>query len=264
MLISITESCRMGCSHCMDDAKPCDRHMTLQTFKDAIQKAFNVYGGFECVITGGEPTENPQWLEMFIYALEYAKGSIFKGAHITLTTNAMNIADNHDLQTYLMMLMQKYRNIFTIQVTHVDKYYPINVNLDNNFFKLEQVVVCHEIEAMYPMGRARVNNLPWNFKGSKCFNIRSLVRSTKDLRASTLALATKMKFCTPQIDIYGNIKLGESNLCPVASNIYKTEKEIVNDICNFTCRGCDMINMNLPESYLEAIGEKVVKDICYT
>ena len=37
MIISITEKCRMGCSHCIDDARPdSDKFMTLETFKKAL------------------------------------------------------------------------------------------------------------------------------------------------------------------------------------------------------------------------------------
>lgn len=38
MLLSITEKCRMGCSHCMDDARPdCDKFMTKEMFEKAIE-----------------------------------------------------------------------------------------------------------------------------------------------------------------------------------------------------------------------------------
>lgn len=42
MIISITESCHMGCSHCMDDAKPCEKHMSMRTFQDAISFLINL------------------------------------------------------------------------------------------------------------------------------------------------------------------------------------------------------------------------------
>ena len=119
MIISITESCHMGCSHCMDDARPCDKHMSMRTFQDAIS-FFNQFGGIECLITGGEPTDNPEWIKMLEYALEHAHGSTGTGiAHITLTTNAMNIANNRDIQTYLLLLMQRYPGKLNIQVTHI-------------------------------------------------------------------------------------------------------------------------------------------------
>lgn len=256
MLLSITNSCHMGCMHCMDDAKPCEEHMNFKTFIDAVS-FFNQMGGIELVITGGEPTDNPEWMHMLKYALDTAHGSSGAGyAHITLTTNGMTIANNKDIQVYLLTLFEKYTGKLTVQVTHVDEYYPQVVNLDQKFFDLApHVVVCKKIEAMYPMGRARKNNLPWSSKCSKCFNIRSAVRHFDSLATATLTLALKEKFCTPQVDIYGNIKLGESCLCPVVSNIYNSTEKIIKDIKNFKCSGCDIINKNLPKEYLMAIGE---------
>lgn len=253
MIISITESCHMGCSHCMDDAKPCMKHMTMKIFQDAIG-AFNQFGGIECLITGGEPTENPEWLDMLRYALDRAHGSTGTGiAHITLATNGMNIAKSRDLQTYLMILMQKYGN-FNVQVTHVKEYYPIDVDFNTPFFNA--IGICTKIEAMYPMGRARDNKLPWQAKCSKCFNIRSATRHLQDVSKATFLLALKNKFCTPQISINGDIKLGESTLCPVCSSIYKGTGQITEDICNFTCHHCDMINNSLSKEQKQAIGEE--------
>lgn len=255
MLISITEQCHMGCPHCMDNATPEGNHMSMNTFMDAIQ-FFNKYGGIECIITGGEPTENPLWIEMLEYALKNANGSTGTNiAHVTLTTNAMRIANNRDIQTYLMLLMQKYDGKLAVQVTHVDGLYPLGVDLSSNFFKCSLVTVCTEIEAMYPLGRARENNLPWQSKCSKCFNIRSAVRTYQSLDMATFLLATKMKFCTPRVNWNGDLKLGESRLCPTVCTIYDDNETIVKNICNFKCRGCDIINKNLPLTHLKAIGE---------
>ena len=257
MLISITESCHMGCSHCMDDAKPCDNHMDFETFKDVVH-FFNKYGMLEFVITGGEPTDNPDFLHFLYYAAEnISPVNSYGCGHITVTTNGMNLLAK-DKAAYNMVLSTKERfgKKVTFQVTFVDKYYPIKINLDSPVFKLPNVVVCTELQSIYPMGRARYNNIPWKSNGSKCFNLRSIMRQRKSL-SETIAILTSMaKFCTPQIDIFGNIKLGESLLCPIASNIYKTEEEIVNDIYNFKCRGCDIINNNLSEEHLRAIGER--------
>jgi hypothetical protein len=254
MLLKITESCHMGCTHCLDDAKPSNNHMTFRVFQDAIS-FFNQFGGVELIISGGEPTENPLWLEMLEYALKRCHGSTGTGiCHITLATNGMNISNSRDIQSMLILLMDRYNNL-SIQVTHVDQYYPQEVDLSSSFFKCERVVVCTEIEGMYPIGRARDNNLPWQSKCSKCFNIRSSVRNLEDLNKATIMLNLKGKFCTPQVDIYGNIKLGESRLCPIASTIYKPTEQIINDICSFTCSYCDMVNQKLPELYLHAIGE---------
>ena len=54
-----------------------------------------------------------------------------------------------------------------------------------------------------------------------------------------------------------DIKLGESDLCPVCSSIYKSEQEIMNDILNFHCHQCDHINKNLSKQCLDIIGGEV-------
>jgi hypothetical protein len=238
----------------MDDAVPCDRHMSLSTFKDCMD-FFNKYGGIECVITGGEPTDNPDWMDIVQYAVGTIKGSSGTGiAHVTLTTNAMNIVNNEEAQKFLSYLDRRYNKKLSLQITHIDDLYPIDVDFSEPFFK--NMTIIHELTSMYPMGRALKNNLSWSSKCSKCFNIRSAVRFHHKLDTATLLLASKLKFCTPQIDYQGYIKLGESCLCPKVSSIYKPIEDIIDDICNFTCRKCDMINKNLSDAQLEAIGEK--------
>lgn len=255
MLISITESCHMGCKHCMDDAIPCNKHMDFNTFKDAID-FFNKYGGIECIITGGEPTDNPDWMKMVQYAVENVTGSTGDNnfSHITLTTNAMNIVNDSNAKDFLLFHIRKSNKKLSVQITSVDEYYPIKLDFSDPFF--DETVIANYITAIYPQGRALKNNLKWNSKCSKCFNIRSLVRFSHNLNIATITLTSKMKFCTPQIDYQGYIKLGESCLCPRASSIYKPIDEIVNDICNFQCRNCDHINKQLPDPYLNSIGEK--------
>jgi hypothetical protein len=249
----------------MDDAKPTGRDMTFETFKNVVD-FFNNSGSFEFIITGGEPTENPEFWDM----LEYAANNIpsdrlivdgmpipapFCG-HITVTTNAMNLVNNPEAYNKIKYFKERYGGKKVMfQVTSVDEYYPIKIDKNDPIFSLDTVILCTEIEAMYPMGRARDNNLPWQSKCSKCFNIRSTVRSTKSLSRSQLILNMRAKFCTPQIDIDGGIKLGESLLCPVVSNIYKPMNQIVEDICNFRCSNCNMVNKQLPKQHLEAIGE---------
>jgi hypothetical protein len=239
----------------MDDAKPCNKHMSFETFKSAID-FFNHYGGVELVITGGEPTDNPSFIPMIIYALKHAYGSVGGNTcHVTLATNAMNIANDHDLQKYLLIFFDKYNDKFHIQVTHDDRYYPIPVDLSSNFFKMPNVIICKEVRHIYPMGRARDNNLPWQSQCSKCFNFRSLIRTTQSIDKACITLALYNKYCTPQISIDGKLKLGESTLCPVCSDINNSHDKIVEDILNFHCNQCDIINKNLTIEQKQAIGE---------
>ena len=255
MLLSITESCSMGCTHCMNNAvEREDTNMTWECFKASID-FFNRYGGLELIISGGEPTEHPEWLSMLKYALLNARGSTGTNTcHITLTTNGMNLVNDKDLQSYLLINMQKHHN-FDIQITNVKEYYPIQPDFSGSFFNCGRVFVCREIEAMYPIGRAKTNNLPWKSKCSKCFNIRSSVRTYKDINLATISLALHNKFCTPRINYDGTISLGESSLCPRVGSILDDHDVLVENICGFKCSGCDIINKNLPLEYRQAIGE---------
>ena len=195
MLIKITRKCRMGCSHCLDDAKPVEEYMSFDVFKRVIE-FISEHPYTQIIISGGEPTEH------------------------------------YDL-----------------------RYYPIRINTDDDIFKLNNVVFIDKVEHIYPMGRALDNNIKHDSVGSKCFNIRSITRNTKDLNNTFYQLFLRMKFCTPNVDIHGDIKLGESLLCPECSNIFKSDDEIVQDIVNFKCSKCDLINKKLPKEYRNAIGE---------
>lgn len=36
MIIDLTYSCKMGCSHCMSDCKPEGKNMSIQVLKDSL------------------------------------------------------------------------------------------------------------------------------------------------------------------------------------------------------------------------------------
>lgn len=248
MMIKITEHCSMGCTHCMNRATPNNKHMDFDTFKKAInfQKS---YGGPFCIITGGEPTEHPDFESFISYAL-----GMLSGVLLTVTTNGVWMQNNPEI-------VKRFHNIFgnrlMFQVTNDKRFYPTQIDLSSPAFQYDNVIVCEQIERIYPQGRALDNQLEWESKASKCFNVRAIVHQIKfqDLRTMISMLAVRAKFCTPHISIDGHIKLGESDLCPNCSHIDKTNAEIMDDILNFRCSQCRLINDKLPENYRKIIGE---------
>lgn len=229
MLISITEKCRMGCSHCIDDARPdSDKFMTLETFKKAL--AFNLKYDPSITITGGEPTEHPQfWEFMDIVAetLTYNKACL-------VVTNGMNLSDD-DIPR-LDALKEKCRGHILWQVSSIRPYYPIRIDLDQKIFQRKEFSIARKIEKLECFGRA-AQHPEWIFqaKAPGCFNIRSLMRGTMSFSSAMLSVRSMNKFCTPQIAYDGSIKLGESTLCPAASHIDKRISVIELDLINFTC-----------------------------
>lgn len=245
MLIKITDKCSMGCSHCLSDCTPdlCD--MEWNTFVDAM----NFYDKYcknimkPILISGGEPTESSIFLNVIQYLIDNYSGLI----PITITTNGIWLTKNE----WLVKELEKSLPNCSFQVVVDDRYYPVHVDEDSPIFKYKNVILCNEVAVLYPQGRALDNNLSCQAKASKCFNIRAITKQMigKSLTDIFSMMIMNAKFCTPHIDINGNIKLGESRLCPVCSNIYKTEEEIINDIINFQCHQCDFLNSKLPKKY---------------
>lgn len=247
MLIKITDRCSMGCNHCLSDCTPnlCD--MEWNTFIDAM----NFYDKYcknilkPLLISGGEPTESSIFMNVMGYLID--KIDKYNQIPITIITNGLWLTKNEQF----VKDIQKYLPHCQFQIIVDDRYYPIHIDESSSIFKYDNVMLCHDVIHIYPQGRALKNNLSFQAKSSRCFNIRAV---TKQMIGSSLSdifsvMMTNAKFCTPHIDINGDIKLGESRLCPVCSNIYKTEKEIINDIINFQCHQCDFLNDKLPEIY---------------
>lgn len=256
MLISITEKCRMNCPHCMDDAK-CDsnKFMSFDTFKKAVD--FNLkYDPMTITITGGEPTEHPQFWEFLEYLVSMPEVAIKKTA-ITIVSNGMNLDhDDGTLKKKIYWLNKTCKGRLTFQITTVKGLYPYEINTNNPIFKSDNFLICRSIEQMYPQGRAKDKDYDFSeVKGTRCFNIRSISRQ-QGFRFAIASLRIMLKFCTPQIGYDGSIKLGESTLCPPASHIDKSIDEINNDIKNFRCNGCKEILEKLPDKYRNAIGEE--------
>lgn len=248
MMIKITEHCSMGCTHCMNRATPNNKHMDFHTFRKAIEFQ-KKYGGPFCIITGGEPTEHPGFKEFLKFTI-----CQLENCFITVTTNGLWLQSHY---AFVKNLYDKFGPRVMFQVTTDERYYPIRIDSTHPVFQLENIIMCDKLEHIYPQGRALDNNLEWDSKGSKCFNIRAITHQVKikDLRMIFSMLAAKGKFCTPHINIDGYIKLGESDLCPNCSHIDRPHDEIIDDILNFRCNGCKHVNNNLPENYRKIIGE---------
>lgn len=251
MLIKITEKCCMGCSHCMDDAKSdLENHMSFETFKKAV--AFSLKYDNSIIISGGEPTEHPE----FWGFLSYLADVIGKGI-ITICTNGMNLSDK-DIEK-VDALQRKCHGEILWQVSTIKPYYPKHIDTDLEIFKREDFFIARKLEVLQNRGRATEHkNWIFNSKCPQCFNIRSIMRSTKDFQTTIHSLRTFMKFCTPAIAYDGSIKLGESRLCPSVAHIDDSESEIANKLLNFTCKcpECWEILNKMSAEYRAAIGEK--------
>lgn len=254
MMIKITERCTMGCPHCMNDAKPDGKDMSLETLKDTLKfiKKHSL-GKTHIIITGGEPTEHRDFDSIMKEIFKFNKDCFNYFTMVTVTTNGETIQKEPERFSNYIQEAKDSGFLLFFQVSADVRYYPRRITTHKRIFREEGfVLVDNCIEQMYPQGRALDNKIPWESKCSKCFNVRSISHQLPEsatLKDIEHELTTRAKFCTPHIKINGDIGLGESDLCPSCASIYDDMETIMEKIRKFKCHKCDHVNDNLPELY---------------
>lgn len=250
MLIKITEKCSMACSHCVNNAKPNGKHMKKETFIDVLNFLYSNGLHNNMIITGGEPTEHPEFEEFMEILISFLKKKDFKGI-VTVTTNGFWILENEERALDFVKKSSPFQLIF--QVSTDKRYYPEQLPTHKKIWREKGFILCEDcVQNMYPLGRAKENGYVTNRISSHCFNIRAIAKQLSNPTFKNIVenLEFHGKFCTPAIRIDGGISLGESDYCPKCSHIYNhSDKEIVKSIIYFQCHICDHINKNLPELY---------------
>lgn len=248
MLLKITERCTMGCRHCMNSATPDGKDMELSMLRDVLCFLRENDLGRNLIISGGEPTEHK---DFDLFMKEIILFGWFKV--VTVTTNGEVIPKDPERFKGYVRAAKEAGIRLLFQVSADTRYYPRRIPVHKRIFREEGFVLCDPcIEQIYPQGRALENNIPWQSKCSKCFNVRAISHQLP--RAATLSdieriLMERMKFCTPHIGVDGSIKLGESDLCPVCASIYDDMETIMEKIRSFKCHSCDHVNAQLPDLY---------------
>lgn len=236
MLIRITNKCLMGCSHCMVDATPSGEHMSMATFENTID--FIDRMGFRvAMLSGGEPTENPDVLNMIDLA-RYCK------IHVILLSNGAFLDDP-------VLSGEILGRMVSIQVTNDPRFYPKRVNLvDNPNISYET-----HIRIVSPFGRAKSGGIECTRQSPLCFNLRSICRSLRDFRDAIFSLRTMGKFCTPSVNADGAIVAGETPSCSAIGTVRSPNIELTNAVCDLKCSRCGLVN-NLDDCHRKAIGER--------
>lgn len=258
MIIDLTYKCSMGCNHCISDCNESGEHMSIQTLYDVLE--FCEKNKIKALgFSGGEIFENPDILKMLDIIADFCLKNTLP---FLLTTNGRILSsDNEMLQKLADIKAKLKKNQFQVQVTDDSRYYPTKLDSKQRY-RLEKLGCIvegvshsdiHNIDCcLYPQGRALKNFKEEHFdtKAPKCANCRLIVKQFPNITFKGLneKMLSITKVCTPSIDPHGNIKLGESRLCPVVSNIYKNDKDIISDIANFKCEQCKIPIQRLRET----------------
>ena len=250
MLLKITEKCSINCTHCMNRATADGEHMTEQIFDDALDFLLDNNACDVVTITGGEPTEHPEFSKLMwklISKMEYEE----RPCIVNITTNGFWCLE-HPEEAKKIAVETKYVKVFW-QVSTDRRYYPKELPTHKKLWREPGFCLCEDcVESLYPQGRA-IDNYPdsCSAKASKCFNVRAMAKQITDpsIERIVRTLMERQKFCAPAIRIDGSISLGESDLCPKMASIYDNPDEIVRNIISFKCHQCDHINDKLPDLY---------------
>lgn len=242
MLIDLTYSCHMGCTHCLSDCKPDNNHMSLQTLDDTF--AFMRKHKIETYIfTGGEPFEHPDILTI----LDKIEQEWTKKFPLTFISNGRPLLQNKELYKKMQSLIDRYgsHNV-QLQITNDPRFYPVPLTEKEKrqLRRLTSIIDTVPVingKCLYPQGRA-LQNFPdsnWLTVAPKCCNIRLFVKQGfVSIHTIVVKLAQFGKFCTPVIAPNGDIKIGESALCPAIATIYDTNNTIIKNIKNCKCQQC--------------------------
>jgi len=202
------------------------------------------------LITGGEPTEHPDFMNVVKFICQNTLNVI----QIVIASNGIYFENNPSILKEII----EFDNRIAIQITNDARYYPKRTNIRNEIYGLEQVMFCDTVEYMYPQGRALVNKYSYESKCSKCFNFISITKQiqTKSIAGTINKLESNFKFCTPQIDADGSLKPGESSLCKSFGSVHDSDSDLISNILQFRCQQCDFINEKLPVNYQRLINIK--------
>lgn len=208
----------MGCPHCMQDSSPRGKHMTDETWKKVL--AFCEQAQPLVVnITGGEPTEHPDWLRITrsVLALPSVKA-------VAIITNSAWIEDNAT-RIQMAKLIRGSKGRVKVQVYSNPKYYKDHewtVAHEAQFRSIGCTPSFHDPIFMQDLGRAR-NNCQEEVAESthvpSCINSHLIARQAPDFQDFFRMCVMAAKFCRPLIDIDGNIHMSESWKCPTVANV---------------------------------------------
>lgn len=117
MLIMLTSRCHMGCKHCMQEATARGRHMTRETF-DEVLRFVSEAGPWVVNVTGGEPTEHPEWAEWTRELLRIRSVQV-----LSVLTNGAWIEDKEQ-RLRMARLVRESKGRVKVQVYSNPLYYP--------------------------------------------------------------------------------------------------------------------------------------------
>lgn len=274
MLIKLTNRCYEMCSHCMEDSCPSGEHMSWDILRNVVD--FVNYNLIQVLIlSGGEVTTDDEFYEKITYISRKCNKSV-----LSIQSNGSFISDI-EKSNKVKKLLTECNNISMMQISTSKKYYP---NYEYIISKKSDIESLHDkikfvadwqgqLTNIHKLGRA--NNLNEEFTGcpscssllSRSHQIDKIVGRIPSLSEFLTYFTYMGHFCTPMINEYGYMYIGECQFCVKVGDVGEFRKSdnkksvcdsIMNNLMNVPmCNKCgEMINLkkkNLPSHVLNKI-----------
>ena len=221
MLLQITNCCRMGCPHCMDDANPYAPHMTEDTCRNAV--AFAKSSGVHLlIVSGGEPTEHPKFFDLCRIVSQ-------SGLRFSICSNGMWLGDPR--KEWMMEKVCRLDGFCGGQIYSNPKWYRLHNQTVSKWNAqgakweaLHLLFDTTDIRGMQALGRAKscpeamkeAESSP--FHNSCLASCLTLVQSPTPQDFFRLMFMQE-RFCIPMVDFKGDVHMSEVWSCPSCGNV---------------------------------------------
>lgn len=201
----------MLCPHCMQRSDTIPQHMSMETVEQCARHAEAV-GVMAILISGGEPTEHPQFKDIVKRFLRFPM--------VAIISNGEWIDDLEKVKT--MRWLMSYKNV-SLQITNIRGIYPREVNIR----KIRSIFpkVCVEQDGLYMMSLGRATEHEEYLEAARrheyttsCFS-SALTSAQLPYAAALKNMEMRGKLCHPLIDWKGGMHWSESWLCPSFAHI---------------------------------------------
>lgn len=233
MLIQITNTCHMGCPHCMDRATPDPQHMPWPLVERSVAWAQSL-GVRTMLISGGEPTCHPEWKRIFDYCAE-------RFVFVIVPTNGAWLET--PIEEDIVDLLRKHTNL-RFQISSFPGLYREHTRITSAapcfFRRLKEVGLKHRVtletdralidSKMLALGRAcddpaLVHLAETAARTTSCFS-SAIVAAQRPLREALAIMESRGKFCHPLVDWRGSLHWAESWLCPAFAHVTEDDATI--------------------------------------
>lgn len=218
MLIQIANTCHMFCPHCMQRSDAGQWHMSMETVEQCARHAEEL-GVMAIMISGGEPTEHPQFKEIVRRFLKFPIVCIISNG---------DWADNLEMIKTMRWLLS-HKNV-SLQITNIPGIYPREVNIRKIRTLFPRVAVEQNGLLMMSLGRATeheeflaaARQHPYT---TSCFS-SALTSAQMPYPYAIRNMEVRGKFCHPLIDWKGGMHWSESCQCPSFADISEPLEDI--------------------------------------